>query len=373
MGLVAAVALGVVFSNDIFVPTSRERIGDPTEAGTGEELVRSAAEVPWVLESVVDPARASPPAPPPASPVPSFPGVVLGPSGAEEPVSYLPDLPPEAVEIAATGDVNLGGPLTGTIAAQPDYPWRRVSGILRRADVAMVNLECAVSERGTPYPKQFTFRADPRSLPAMKDAGVDVASVANNHSLDFGTEAFADTISGLLATGIAPIGGGATEQEAWQPHVVTVEGVRFAFVAASRVIPHESWAVGAGGPGVASAYGETRLLREVKRAKAAADGVVVTVHWGLEGRTMPEPYQVSLAHRLVEAGASVVIGHHPHVLQPVVRYRGAIIAYSLGNFVFTSRVKVQRSMVLRIGVLPGGELVAARVPIAIVGGQPRPA
>lgn len=296
------------------------------------------------------------------------------PSGTDdEPITYLPDLPPEALEIAATGDVNLGGTVGDVIAsAGPDYPWRRVSDLLGRADIALVNLECSVSTLGTPYPKQYTFRADPATLPAMRNAGVDVVSLANNHSLDYGPEALLDTMAHLRAAGIASVGAGANDAEAWSPHVVTAKGIRVAFVAASRVIPHESWAVTADRPGIATAYSDRRLLSEVRRAGEVADVVVVSVHWGVERTSTPEEYQVTLGRRLVDAGATVVIGHHPHVLQPVVRYRGGIIAYSLGNFVFTAPDLVQQSMVLRIGILPDGQVVASQTPIQIVGGQPRP-
>ena len=310
----------------------------------------------------------------PATTAPGISAFTPGPPETpEQPVSYVDDLPPDALEIAATGDVNLGGPLAEVIAGNPDYPWSGIAEHLRRADLAVVNLECSISERGTPFPKQFTFRGPPAALPAMRRAGVDVASLANNHSLDYGPDALLDTIGGLRAAGIAPVGAGSIDSEAWHPHVVTSERIRVAFVAASRVIPHESWSVTASRPGLATAYAEDRLLAEVRHARSAADVVVVLIHWGVEGRTSPEPYQVSLAHRLVDSGAAIVIGHHPHVLQPVVQYRGAVIAYSLGNFVFTARRGFQETMLLRVGILPTGELVAARLPVTIVHGQPRPA
>ncbi len=332
----------------------------------------AVSAAPELTLALFDPAPEAPP-PAPLAADSTFPGVRFGPEGADdEPVTYLPDLPAEAMEIAATGDVNLGGPLADVISADPDYPWRGINEHLSGADLAVVNLECAVSTRGTPFPKQFTFRGPPAALPAMRRAGVDVASVDNNHSLDYGSEALLDTLSGLRSAGIAPVGGGASENEAWAPYVVTSEGIRVAFVAASRVIPHGSWYVTATTPGLATAYSEDRLLAEVARARTAADVVVVLIHWGVERMTQPEPYQVSLGHRLVDSGASIVIGHHPHVLQPVVRYRGGIIAYSLGNFVFTARSRVQESVLLRIGVMPTGDLVAARVPVEIVNGQPRP-
>ncbi len=277
------------------------------------------------------------------------------------------------VELAAVGDVNLGARVGQAITTRgAEYPWREVAGPLRRADLAIVNFECAASNRGSPVPgKEFTFRADPASLPAMAEAGVDVASVANNHALDFGVEAFLDTLGHLREAGITPVGGGTDEDRAWQPLFIERKGLRMAFIGATRVLPGNFDAT-ASRPGVASAYQEERLLAAVAEAKPRADLVVVMLHWGIELATQPNPEQVRLAQALVDGGAGLIIGHHPHVLQPVVRYKDAVIAHSLGNFVFTSPRGDQTSMILRIGVLPGGRLVTARIPVRIIGGQPRP-
>jgi poly-gamma-glutamate capsule biosynthesis protein CapA/YwtB (metallophosphatase superfamily) len=277
------------------------------------------------------------------------------------------------VELVAVGDVNLGARIGEAIARRgADYPWREVAGSLRRADLAIVNFECAASRRGTPAPeKEFTFRADPASLPAMAAAGVDVASVANNHAVDFGVEAFLDTLTHLREAGMTPVGGGTNVDEAWAPFFVERKGLRMAFIGATRVLPPNFGAT-ASRPGVASAYEEERLLTAVTGAKARADLVVVMLHWGIELATEPHPDQVRLAEALVDHGAGLIIGHHSHVLQPVVRHKDAVIAYSLGNFVFTSPRGDVISTILRIGVLPGGRLVIARIPVKIIGGQPIP-
>lgn len=323
---------------------------------------------PASLEPVSTPTLPPPPAP---SPPPPSPPAVL-PASEEQLTAYLTELPPDAIEIAAVGDVNLGGTLGRVIEDRgAGYPWERVAPLLQSADIAFANFESTASIRGSPAPKQFTFRSVPESLGPMGLAGIDVASVANNHSLDYGPEALLDTVSSLRRFGMQPVGAGANDAEAWRPAVVEVQGVRFAFLAASRVLP-PGWAATPDSPGVASAYQQQRLLNEVSAARASGAVVVVSVHWGVERSTTPEPYQVNLGHALVDAGASVVLGHHPHVLQPVVRYRGAVIAYSLGNFVFTAPSLEQSSMILRIGRRPGGDLVIARQPVRIVGGQPRP-
>ncbi|MEX2588204.1 MAG: CapA family protein [Actinomycetota bacterium] len=330
-----------------------------------------------VARAPVDPSPAPPwlpasPGPSPAPPLPAPPLPPALPADDEQLAVYRAELPPDAIEIAAVGDVNLGGTLGEVIRGRgADYPWERVAPLLQSADIAFANFESTASVRGSPAPKAYTFRSDPASLDPMARAGVDVVSVANNHALDYGPEALMDTVSNLRRVGIQPVGGGANEVEAWSPAVVEAGGMRFAFVAASRVLP-SGWAATAQTAGVASAYQQQRLLDEVAAAKATGAVVVVSVHWGVERSASPEPYQVNLGRALVEAGASVVLGHHPHVLQPVARYRGAVIAYSLGNFVFTAPSLEQTSMILRIGWRPGGQLVVAQQPIRIVGGQPRP-
>jgi hypothetical protein len=131
------------------------------------------------------------------------------------PVTFLADLPADAVEIAAVGDVNLGERVGAAIGAHgADHPWRNVTHVLAQADVAVANLEGTLSRRGTPEPKEFTFRGDPSSAAGMARAGMDVVSVANNHAMDFGRDAFADTLEAVRAHGIEPVGGGANADEA---------------------------------------------------------------------------------------------------------------------------------------------------------------
>jgi len=368
-GFLALLVMLAVVSAGLILVSNR----GSTEVERDETTTTAAVTVPETLPltttTSAPPTTTSTPPPPPTRPVVPPPG---SPGSDEEPAIFLPELPPDAVQIAAMGDVNLGGTIGELIARSgPGFPWRRVSGLLNAADIAIVNFECSASYRGTPETKQYTFQADPASLPAMREAGIDIASLANNHSLDFGPDALLDTVSRLSAAGVTPLGAGANQDAAWKPTTVDSKGLRITFIAATRVLP-PGWAATAGGPGVASAYQERRLLAEVRQARTTSDAVVVAVHWGVERSPDPDPSQVALAHRLVDAGASVVLGHHPHVLQPVVRYRGAVIAYSLGNFVFTAPTVQQESMILRVGILPGGEVALSSVPIRISGGQPRP-
>lgn len=302
---------------------------------------------------------------PPPTPAPS-----PEPDG---PVAFLDELPPDAIEVAAGGDVNLGGRVGDLIRARgPGHVWEEIGDRLRNADLAVVNLECAIARSGRPLAKEFTFRGDPESLPAMAEAGVDIVSLGNNHAADFGRGALVETLRHLDDAGIARVGAGRDTAEAYRPVVVEREERSVAFVGATRVLPHD-FAAGEDSPGVASAYDERRLLDAVRTARRLADHVIVLVHWGAELAAQPNGVQVALGRALVDAGADAVIGHHPHVLQPVHRYRGKVIAYSLGNFVFSSgSVAGTTTMLLRLGLLPDGRVAVAQVPVRIVGMRPVP-
>jgi poly-gamma-glutamate synthesis protein (capsule biosynthesis protein) len=222
-------------------------------------------------------------------------------------------------------------------------PFSQLVPPLTAADLAVVNVEMAVSERGGAAEKEFTFRAPPSAALTMARAGVDVGALGNNHAADFGTEALVDTIEYLRGAGVAPVGAGRDADEAFTPATVTVGGdrqgvgtVSVAVLGASGVVPR-GFAAGPARPGVASAYERDRLIAAVREAAATHDAVVVAIHWGTEGAPCPAGAQVALGDDLVAAGAAVVLGSHPHVLQPVVERGGGVIAYSLGNFVWHAR------------------------------------
>lgn len=276
------------------------------------------------------------------------------------------------VVLAAVGDVNLGdGPGAAIARLGASWPWRSVGPRLRAADVAVANLECAISVRGAAQPKQYVFRGRPSSLAAAGRAGgLDVVSLANNHAGDFGRTALLDTIRHARAAGIVPVGAGASERSAYAPRVVEVLGARIAFVGFSEVLPFEFRAVGRR-PGTAWAFPE-RIRASVRAARREADAVVAMLHWGLELDRSPTARQRELAQVALDAGATVVLGHHPHVLQPVRRPApGRLVAFSLGNFVFgagspgTSRTGILEVR-LRAGRVRGHRLVPAR----IVGSRP---
>jgi Bacterial capsule synthesis protein PGA_cap len=266
------------------------------------------------------------------------------------------------VRLAAGGDVTLGdGVATAIRSHGRRWPWRSVAPVLRAADVAVVNLETCVSTRGRPWPgKEFTFRGRPRWLRAAAGfAGIDVGSVANNHSLDYGRGAFADTLAHAKRFGIRTIGGGASLAKARRPALLRRGGLRLAFLGFSDVRP-PGFDAGPDRSGATPAF--TRYVRaDVRAATRAADVVVVYFHWGIELDRTPSVRQKLLARVALRAGATVVLGAHPHVLQPRDRRGSRFVAWSLGNFVFDwNSPGTNRTGILRLGLGSNG-VVSPRV------------
>ena len=275
--------------------------------------------------------------------------------------------------LAAGGDVNLGDRIGSAIATTgPHRPWARVAPLLRAADLAVVNLECAVSDRGAPMAgKQYTFRGPPAALAGVARAGVDAVSVANNHSLDYGTEAFLDTLARARRAGVEPFGGGAGLAAARRPVFFERGGLRVALLGYSDVRPL-GFDAAPGKPGAARA--ELGWIREdVAGARRRADVVVVFFHWGTELARRADARQRSFADAALGAGATVVLGAHPHVLQPLERRGGRIIAWSLGNLVFSARSPgTTETGILLVHLGADGAHSAELVPARIHGFTPAP-
>jgi poly-gamma-glutamate capsule biosynthesis protein CapA/YwtB (metallophosphatase superfamily) len=282
----------------------------------------------------------------------------------------------EPVTLAFGGDVHFEGAIASRLAANPATTFGPVAGVLRRADLAVVNLETAITERGTPAPKDFTFRAPPSALTALKEAGVDVATMANNHGEDFGLVGLRDSLAAAKAADFPVVGVGRDAGEAYRAHLVTVKGQRIAVIGATQVLDSNlaaAWTAGDDKPGMASAYQEARLLAAVRAAREAADTVVVDLHWGRELASCPIDRQRALAPKLVAAGADVVVGSHAHVLLGGGYLRGAYVHYGLGNFVFYSGGGPTAQSGVLLLTLRGRAVTASRwVPAVISGGIPIP-
>jgi poly-gamma-glutamate capsule biosynthesis protein CapA/YwtB (metallophosphatase superfamily) len=275
------------------------------------------------------------------------------------------------LRLASVGDINLGDAPGAAIEAEgPAYPWQSAGQALRRADIAFGNLESAVSERGTPFPKQYNFRGSPAALAGLRrHSGIDVLNLANNHVGDFGPTALLDTVRGVERLGIRAVGAGAGLRRALRPQVVERLGLRVAFVGFSNILPLE-FAAEPGRPGVAWATPET-VGDAVRAARQQADVVVATFHWGIEKMPYETAEQAELARVAADAGAQLVIGAHPHVLQPLRRTGAALVAYSLGNFVFGAHSGDTAATGVLVTDLSAEGVTAARWrPGAISGGRP---
>ncbi|GII22141.1 hypothetical protein Pme01_17380 [Planosporangium mesophilum] len=284
--------------------------------------------------------------------------------------------PPADITLAFAGDVHFEG-RTADLLSRPADAFGPIASVLQSADVAMVNLETAVTERGTPEPKQFHFRAPASAFDAVKAAGVDVVTIANNHSLDYGQVGLTDTLDNARKAAVPAIGAGRNAAEAYAPWVTTVRGTRVGFVAVSQVHELEStWAARDNRAGVAMAADGARAAAAVRAARSMADVVVVYAHWGQEGNDCPSAEMKTFASRMAAAGADVVLGTHAHLLLGDGWIDKTYVAYGLGNFLwwrddaFSNDTGVLR-VTLRDRKVARSELVPALISRGT--GQPLPA
>jgi poly-gamma-glutamate synthesis protein (capsule biosynthesis protein) len=299
------------------------------------------------------------------------------PTTVRPPVADGPRQPTgNPVTLAFGGDVHFEGAISERLARDPATALGPIATVLRQADLAMVNLETAVTTGGTPAGKEFNFRAPPAAFSALQAAGVDVATMANNHGEDYGVAGLRDSLAAAEAAHFPVVGIGRDATQAFGAHQATVKGQRVALIGATQVLDSSlaaAWSAGPGKPGLASAYQESRLLAAVRAARRAADTVVVFLHWGREGGTCPIPRQRALAPRLVAAGADVVVGSHAHVLLGAGFLDGAYVSYGLGNFVFYARGGLGAQTGVLTLTVRGRAVTGVRwTPAVISGGVPIP-
>lgn len=241
----------------------------------------------------------------------------------------------KTVTISFGGDVNGEYPITKTIEKGLD-PLGDAADIFRASDIAAVNLETAVSPIGVEADKQYAFSADYSLLPALKKNGASVVNVANNHSFDFGVDAFVDTLKNIKKSGISAIGGGMDYKSAWAPTIITKNGIKVAFIGVGRINGGKESLATLNSPGITSNWDEKGVLAAIATAKKITPAIVVMVHWGVEKTHCARPAEKKSADLWIKAGATAVIGSHPHYQQAIVIKNGTAIAYSLGNLAFYS-------------------------------------
>jgi poly-gamma-glutamate synthesis protein (capsule biosynthesis protein) len=281
----------------------------------------------------------------------------------------------------AVGDVMLGWQVGRKIVRKgPSAPWVHVKRYFDQADLVVANLECVISDRGQPWrSKLIHLRTPLAAADSLVAGGVDVVSVANNHALDFGPDAFEDTLDRLSDRGIGYAGGGSDAAAARAPFIVEENGVRIAFL--GYVLPFSSrttfntreWAAGTNRPGLAIGTPAV-VTADVAAARTVADVVVVMVHGGTEYRARPQAKQRAFAEAAIDAGATLVLGHHPHVLQGYAIRDGTLVAFSLGNFLFARfDGAANDSAILDVTLTAEGVTSVDWIPLVIEGGIPRPA
>lgn len=268
--------------------------------------------------------------------------------------------PGAEVRILAVGDVLLSRHVR-RIAIEhkdPAWPFRKVAGVLAAADITFANLESPFFDQGPPPPlNSMVFKAPPEMIEGLTLAGFDVVSTANNHSRDYWPLSIPFTVEHLKKNGIQAVGTGLDFAEAHAGAVVERKGTKFGFLAYAYDQRNGNWPEL--DPRVAD-MDIQQMRKDVANLRKRSDVVIVSMHAGMEYRTVVHPIQVAFAHAAIEAGATVVLGHHPHVIQPIEAYRGGLIFYSLGNFVFDQQPKdTNRGIVAEI-IFEGATLKSHR-------------
>jgi poly-gamma-glutamate synthesis protein (capsule biosynthesis protein) len=256
----------------------------------------------------------------------------------------------DVVTIVAAGDIYLGGSADNYLKQKGYlYPFEATKDILKNADITVANLEAPLTNKTAVFmEKEYILKHNPDAVGAIKAAGFNVVTLANNHIMDYGPDGLKETIDLLNKAGIKHTGAGENLKSARVPAVVNIKSKRIAFLAYSLVFPEEFYATD-DSSGTAKGIFEN-VISDIKNIKKHADIIILSFHWSEELMKYPKEYQIELAHRAIDNGANLIIGHHPHVIQGIEKYKDGLIFYSLGNFVFGS---VNRS-------IPEGMLAVVR-------------
>jgi poly-gamma-glutamate capsule biosynthesis protein CapA/YwtB (metallophosphatase superfamily) len=273
----------------------------------------------------------------------------------------------EPVVMIFAGDVVLSDHVEAFVKGRTEYVfelWKPG----KESDIFMVNLEHPVTMATDRVEKKYNFKMNPVYGATLVDAGITIVNAANNHIFDYGLQGMEDTMKFLDSLEIAYVGLGRNLAQARKPVVMRRKGWAVGFLG---YYGGGEFSAGKNTPGFAPRYARF-MVEDIRDLKKKADYVVVNLHWGTERAPEPEGWQIQLAHRLVDAGADLIVGHHPHVLQGIEKYKGATIAFSLGNFVFGGNTRhTYDTAVLKV-TISGAAPVVELVPVTVTRWQPRP-
>ncbi|WHH56886.1 CapA family protein [Petroclostridium sp. X23] len=277
--------------------------------------------------------------------------------------------PDKIINIKAIGDIMLGRGVAYHTKGDYTLPFKETAEFLKSADITFSNVEFVLSERGQKLEGKINLRGEPKSVEGLKFAGIDIVSIANNHMMDYNELGLLDTMETLSRNNIKYAGAGKNLMDARTPAIIEVKGVKVGFLAYSDFAHYGFWDspkknrmrffeakddVSGVAPlkhqddknGNAVKYEIDPIVEDIQKLKEQVDLVAVSFHWGVENSHNVPSLQRELAHSIIDAGADMILGHHPHVLQGIEIYKGKPVIYSMGNFIFDQNEKANNESMM---------------------------
>jgi len=274
------------------------------------------------------------------------------PSSISIPSPNYTSTPSPKVSLIAVGDISFSRSVEKEVKKKNDYnyPFLKVKDFLKTGDIVFGNLETPITPGREIQSGEMIFRSNPQTAQALKEAGFTLVSLANNHTPNFGEKGLLDTFEYLSSQGIKYVGAGKNSQEAYSPVILEIRGIKFAFFAYTDQNLVPSFYEAAENQAGTAFLKEERLRQEIDKIRSKVNFIIISLHSGEEYTPQPNNRQTNFAHRAVDFGADLVIGHHPHVVQTAEKYKDKYIFYSLGNFVFDQMWSQQTKQGLAIKV-----------------------
>lgn len=276
----------------------------------------------------------------------------------------------EKISIILVGDIMLDRGVEYMVEKYGDgdfrFPFLKIANYLKTADIVFGNLEGPISDKGEKVGSIYSFRAEPESIEGLKFSDFDILSLANNHAFDYGRKALEDTFLRLKTAGIDYLGAGLDATEAYSGIIKEIDGVKIGFMAYTNLGP-ENWKATENNSGITwiSEGAFEKVKNDIKVAKENSDILIVSLHSGEEYQKEPTKFQIEFSKMATDAGADLVVGHHPHVVQPMEKYKEGYIAYSLGNFVFDQSFSEETMKGQIVEVLIENKEIKEAIPIEI--------